>query len=202
MTAATEKGTIPQEAVRQLFTEARTYPAWLPKPVDDGTLHALYDLLKWGPTSANCTPARFVFVRSPAEKEKLIACLAPGNVDKVKAAPVTAIVAWDERFYELLPRLFPAAPKMKDHFASNKTFAETSAFRNGSLQGGYFILAARAVGLDCGPMSGFDNAKVDAAFFAGTTWKSNFICNLGFGDASKLHPRGPRLDFNEACKII
>jgi nitroreductase len=202
MTTVTERGTISKEAARQLFTEARTFVAWLPKPVEDDTLRALYDLMKWGPTSANTTPARFVFVRSAAEKEKLIACLAPGNVDKVRAAPVTAIIAWDERFYDLIPRLFPVMPQMKDLFTSDKALAEATAFRNGSLQGGYFILAARAVGLDCGPMSGFDNAKVDEAFFKGTSWKSNFLCNLGYGDATKLYPRGPRLGFAEACKII
>src|SRR5262249_14852389 len=147
-------------------------------------------------------PARFLFIRSEEAKAKLIPCLVPGNVDVVKAAPVTAVIAWDENFYSDLPRLFPHAPKMKEMFASNKELAGASAFRNSSLQGGYFILAARAVGLDCGPMSGFNNVKVDEAFFKGTSWKSNFICNLGYGDASKLHPRGPRLEFDEACKIL
>lgn len=202
MNPTQEAAVIPQEAVRQLFTEARTHSAWLPKKVEDSTLRALYDLMKWGPTSANTTPARIIFVKSEKAKEQLLSCMAPGNVDKTKAAPVTAIAAWDERFYEHVPRLFPHFPQMKDMFVSNKALAEATAFRNASLQGGYLILAARAVGLDCGPMSGFDNAKVDEAFFKGTTWKSNFLCNLGYGDASQLHPRGPRLSFDEACKII
>jgi len=202
MSSTQEAAVISQEAVRQLFTEARTHASWLPKKVEVHTLHALFDLLKWGPTSANTQPARFLFIQSAQAKERLIPCLAPGNVEKTKAAPLTAIVALDEKFHELLPRFFPHMPQMKDMMASNKTLAETTAFRNGTLQGGYFILAARAVGLDCGPMSGFENAKVDETFFKGTTWKSNFLCNLGYGDATKLHPRNPRLTFDEACKII
>jgi 3-hydroxypropanoate dehydrogenase len=185
-----------------IFRKARTHSEWLPKKVEDSTLRALYDLMKWGPTSANTNPVRILFVKSDKAKERLVPCLSAGNVDKTKAAPVTAIAAWDERYYELIPRLFPHFPQMKDMLASNKEMAESTAFRNASLQGGYFILAARAVGLDCGPMSGFDNAKVDDTFFKGTTWKSNFLCNLGYGDTSKLHPRGPRLSFDEACKII
>jgi len=202
MSSTQEATQIPQEAIRQLFTEARTHHAWLPKKIEDKTIRELYDIMKWGPTSANTNPIRIVFAKSEKAKEQLIPCLMPGNVDQTKAAPVTAIVAWDERFYEHLPRLFPHAPQMKDMFSSNKEMAEFSAFQNASLQGGYFILAARALGLDCGPMGGFDRAKVDAAFFKGTTWKSNFLCNLGYGDASKLHSRGPRLPFDEACKII
>jgi nitroreductase len=193
---------IAPEALAQLFTEARTFPGWLPKEVSDQTLREVYDLLKWGPTSANCCPARIVFVKPGPEKEKLITCLAEGNVEKVKAAPVTAIVATDEKFYEQIPKLFPPAPQFRDIFGSNKALAETTAFRNGTLQGAYMILAARALGLDCGPMSGFDNQKLDAAFFAGSTWKSNFICSLGYGDRGKLHPRSPRLSFDEACKIV
>jgi 3-hydroxypropanoate dehydrogenase len=193
--------TIPNEVAKQLFTEARSFNAWLPRKVEGKTLRALYDLMKWGPTSANTCPARFVFVRSEKAKEPLIACLAPFNVEKTKAAPVTAIVAWDERFYEQVPKLFPHASQYKDAFASDQTLAEATAFRGGSLQGAYFIIAARAVGLDCGPMSGFDNAKLDEAFFKGTSWKSNFLCNLGYGDATKLLPRLPRLEFDEACKI-
>jgi len=193
---------ISPEAIAQLFTEARTFHAWLPQAVSDEKLQEVYDLMKWGPTSANCCPARIVFVKDGPEKEKLVGSLAPGNIDKVKAAPVTAIVATDELFYDQIPKLFPAAPQFREMFASNKDFAEKSAFRNGSLQGAYFILAARAVGLDCGPMSGFDNKKLDDAFFAGSSWKSNFICNLGYGDRSKLYPRGPRLAFDEACRIV
>jgi 3-hydroxypropanoate dehydrogenase len=202
MSPTQEAAQIPQQAISQLFTEARTHSAWLAKPIEDSTLRALFDLMKWGPTSANTSPVRIVFVKSAKAKEQLVPCLSPGNVDKTKAAPVTAIVAWDERYYEHVPRLFPHFPQMKDMLASNKEMAESTAFRNSSLQGGYLILAARALGLDCGPMSGFDNAKLDETFFKGTTWKSNFLCNLGYGDVSQLHPRGPRLSFDEACKII
>ena len=193
---------ISEEAVKQLFTEARTYPGWLPDPVSDDALHAIYDLMKWGPTSANLSPARIVFVKTPEAKEKLIPCLMPMNVEKVKAAPVTAIVAYDDEFHELIPKLFPMGMGFLETFRSNRQFRETSAMRNGSLQGGYFILAARALGLDCGPMSGFDNAKLDEAFFAGTKWKSNFICNIGHGDPKSVHPRLPRLTFEEACRIV
>ena len=191
---------LPASATAQLFTAARTYKKWLPTPLTDATLHELYDLCKWGPTSVNCLPLRVMFVRSAEAKEKLLPCVSGGNVAQVKAAPVTAIVAYDEKFYDLLPRLFPAMDA-KPMFANNPPLVTTSALRNGSLQGAYLILAARAVGLDAGPMSGFDNAKVDAAFFEGTTWKSNFLCNLGYGDPAGLYPRGPRLSFDEACRI-
>jgi len=190
------------EALEQLFTKARTHRAWLPETVSDETLHTLYELLKWGPTSSNTGPARFIFVKSKEEKARLISCVAPGNVGKVQAAPVTVIVAYDERFYDQLAKLSPRATAYRDMLAGDKAFADETGFRNGTLQGGYLILAARALDLDCGPMSGFDNAKVDEMFFKGTSWKSNFLCNLGHGDAAKLHPREPRLDFNEACKII
>src|SRR5258706_11492183 len=190
-----------QDALDALFVKARTHAAWLDKPVPDAILHQIYDLMKYGPTSANTCPARIVFVKSKEAKAKLLPCVAPPNADKTKAAPVTAIFAMDMAFYEKLPELFPHT-NAKSWFAGNTALIEPTAFRNGSLQGGYFILAARAMGLDCGPMSGFDNAKVDADFFAGTTWKSNFICNLGYGDATKLHPRNPRLTFDEACKIL
>lgn len=193
---------VPEEAIKQLFTEARSFSFWLPQDVTDQQLREVYDLLKWGPTSANSCPARFVFVRSGPEKDKLIACLAKGNVEKVKTAPVTAIIAWDERFYDHLPTLFPHSPAMREMFASNPELAGSTAFRNSALQGAYFMMAARAAGLDCGPMSGFDNQKLDQAFFAGTSWKSNFICALGHGDRGKLYPRGPRLAFDEACKIV
>jgi 3-hydroxypropanoate dehydrogenase len=190
-----------QDALDTLFSKARTHSNWLDKPIPDELLHQIYDLMKYGPTSANTCPARIVFVKSKGAKEKLRPCLAPANVDKTMKAPATAIIAMDMAFYEKLPELFPHTDA-RSWFAGNTALIESTAFRNGSLQGGYFILAARAVGLDCGPMSGFDNAKLDAAFFAGTTWKSNFICNLGYGDASKLHPRNPRLIFDEACKIL
>jgi nitroreductase len=191
-----------EDAIKQLFTEARTYPGWLPEPVSDEALHAVYDLMKWGPTSANLSPARILFVKSPEAKEKLFPCLMPLNVDKVKAAPVTAIIAHDVEYYELIPQLFPHGTGFLPAFRENQGFRETTGLRNGSLQGAYFIMAARAVGLDCGPMSGFDNAKLDEVFFAGTKWKSNFICNIGHGDKQSLFPRLPRLSFEEACRII
>jgi 3-hydroxypropanoate dehydrogenase len=183
-----------------VFRKARTHNAWLDKPVDDALLQDVYDLAKLGPTSANCCPMRIVFVKSKAAKEKLRPCLAPGNVDKTMAAPVTALIGYDLEFYEKLPRLTPQVDA-RSWFAGNKPLIESTAFRNGTLQGAYFLLAARVLGLDCGPMSGFDNAKADAAFFQGTPIKSNFLCNLGHGDASKLFPRNPRLDFGEVCRI-
>jgi 3-hydroxypropanoate dehydrogenase len=185
-----------------LFRKARTHNAWLDKPVDDTLLARIYDLAKMGPTSANMSPMRIVFVKSQAAKERLKPALMGGNVDKTMSAPVTAIIAMDLHAYEHLPRLFPHAD-LKAHFKTMpETVLESMALRNSSLQGAYFILAARSLGLDCGPMSGFDNAKVDAEFFAGTTIKSNFLCNLGYGDSNKLYPRTPRLDFAEACQIL
>jgi len=184
-----------------IFRTARTYTAWQEKPVEDALLQQVYDLCKWGPTSANCLPMRLVFVKSPDAKERLKTCLDKGNVEKTMKAPVTAIIGYDKEFYNLMPKLWPHSD-MKSYYLKNPAGAETAAFRNGSLQGAYFIIAARALGLDCGPMSGFDNAKVDAAFFAGTEIKSNFLCNLGYGDTSKLFPRGPRLTFEETSKIL
>jgi 3-hydroxypropanoate dehydrogenase len=193
--------TLTSEALDQLFHKARTHSDWLNKQVTDEPLRQIYDLMKWGPTSANTSPARVVFVKTKEGKEKLLSCMAPGNIAKTKAAPVTAIIAQDLEFYEKLPKLFPHVDA-RSWFAGNKELIESTAFRNSSLQGAYFIIAARALGLDCGPMSGFDNAKVDAVFFAGTPWKSNFVCNLGYGDPVKLHPRSPRLEFDEACRIV
>lgn len=187
---------------RQLFTEARTHGVWQDKPVSDDTLQALWNLAKWGPTSMNCMPMRVLFVQSPAAKAKLKPALAAGNVDKTMAAPVTLIIAFDPRFYERLPRLFPASAGARGLFADNTALAETTAFRNSTLQGAYILLAARTLGLDCGPMSGFDNAQVDAAFFADTGFKSNFLINLGYGVADQVRPRGPRPDFAEDCQII
>jgi 3-hydroxypropanoate dehydrogenase len=184
----------------QLFDKARTQNGFTPEAVSDEQLRRIYDLMKWGPTSANSSPARIVFVRSPAAKERLLGCVAPGNVEKTRAAPVTAIIGMDLAFYEKLPFLFPHADA-KSWFIGKKEFADTTAFRNSSLQGGYFIIAARAVGLDCGPMSGFDHAKIDEEFWAGTTVRTNFICSLGRGDPAKLFPRNPRLAFDEACRI-
>jgi 3-hydroxypropanoate dehydrogenase len=184
----------------QLFTEARTQNGYLDEPVPDATLEHLYDLLKWGPTAANSCPARFAFVRSAAAKERLIACMNPGNVQKVREAPVTVIVGMDMAFYEKLPQLFPHADA-RSWFAGKPAAIESTAFRNSSLQGGYMILAARALGLDCGPMSGFDAAKMDAEFWAGTEVRTNFVCTLGRGDPAKVFARNPRLAFDEACRL-
>jgi 3-hydroxypropanoate dehydrogenase len=188
-------------ALDQLFRTARTYNAWLDREVSDAQLHQLYDLVKFGPTSANSSPMRLVFVKSAEAKAKLSPFLSEGNRAKTMAAPVTAIVANDHAFHEKLPQLFPHADA-KSWFEGNQPLIDTTAFRNATLQGAYVILAARALGLDCGPMSGFDNAGVDATFFAGTTIKSNFLINIGYGDASRdLFPRSPRLSFDEACTI-
>lgn len=193
--------TLTHEALDRIFLSARTHNAWLDRPVPEETLRRIYDLMKWGPTSANTSPARFVFVTPGPAKEKLLTCVAPGNLEKTRSVPVTVIVAEDLAFHDNLPKLFPHTDA-RAWFAGNQPLIESTAFRNGTLQGAYLMIAARALGLDCGPMSGFDNASVDAAFFAGTTWRSNFLCNLGYGDASKLHPRSPRLDFDEACRIL
>lgn len=189
------------QAFDQLFREARTYSAWQLKSVDDALLEQLVELTLLGPTSANSSPGRFVFVKSPAAKEKLRPALSPGNVDKTMAAPVTVIVGMDMAFYEHLPKLFPHADA-RSWFAGNDTAIADTAFRNSTLQGGYLILAARALGLDTGPMSGFDAAKVDEAFFTGTTVKANFLINLGYGDPSKLFARSPRFSFDEAARIV
>lgn len=193
--------TLDEADKKVIFTEARTHSAWLDKPVDDALLKQIHELCKFGPTSANCCPMRVVFVKSKEAKEKLNPLMAEGNREKTMKAPVTAIIGMDMEFYEKLPKLFPHTDA-RSWFVGNDKLIESTAFRNSSLQGAYFMLAARSLGLDCGPMSGFDNAKVDEAFFGGTKVKSNFVCNLGYGDASKLHPRGPRLSFEEACKIV
>jgi 3-hydroxypropanoate dehydrogenase len=191
-----------QEALDLLFRQARTHSTFLDQPVTDETLRDLYNLMKFGPTSMNCSPARILFLRTREAKERLRPFLMQANVDKTLAAPVTAIVAYDTKFYERLAQLFPHYPGAREIFANNPDLAQITAMRNGTLQGGYFIMAARALGLDCGPMSGFDNAKVDAEFLAGEPVKSNFLCNLGYGDASKLFPRNPRLEFEEACRML
>jgi 3-hydroxypropanoate dehydrogenase len=183
-----------------IFRNARTHNGWLDRPVPVEVLQEVWDLAKMGPTSANCMPARIVFAVSPEAKEKLRSCLQEGNVAKTMAAPATAIIGYDLTFYDKLPELFPHADA-RSWFVGNEALIEATAFRNSALQGAYFMLAARALGLDCGPMSGFDNAAVDAAFFAGTAIRSNFLCNLGYGDASKLHPRNRRLSFDEACRV-
>jgi 3-hydroxypropanoate dehydrogenase len=183
-----------------LFREARTQYRWQDRPVPDSKLEEVYNLLKFAPTSANSSPARFVFIRTPEGKARLKQALSPGNVEKTMTAPVIAIVAHDTAFYDKLPFLFPHADA-RSWFAGNPGFAETTAFRNGSLQGAYLIMAARAAGLDAGPMSGFDNAKLDEQFFSGTSWRSNFLVNLGHGDPGGLFPRSPRLSFDEAARL-
>ena len=185
----------------KVFRQARTHNAWYQAEVSDVLLEAVYDLAKMGPTSANCSPLRVAFLRSREAKEKLRPALDDGNVEQTMTAPVTAVIAYDVEFYEKLPQLFPHTDA-RAWFAGNQQLIDETAMRNGSLQGAYFMIAARALGLDCGPMSGFDRAKVDEAFFAGTTWRSNFLCNLGHGDPAKLHPRAPRLEFDEACRLL
>lgn len=188
-------------ALEQLFLKARTHNAWQDRPVDPALLQQLYDLVKMAPTSANCSPARFVFVQSKDAKERLKPALSEGNLEKTMAAPVTVIVANDPKFYDKLPYLFPHTDA-RSWFSGDAQVAETTAFRNGSLQVAYLILAARALGLDTGPMSGFDQAKVDQAFFKDTGWRSNVLVNLGYGDEAALFPRSPRLPFDEACQVL
>ena len=192
---------VPGPALDLLFRNARTHNAWLPAPVPIERLREIYDLARMGPTSGNSSPARFVFLTTPEAKARLKPALAPLNVEKTMAAPATAIVAWDTEFYEVLPRLFPQRDT-RSHYAGNPKLAEETGFRNGSLQGAYFMIAARALGLDCGPMSGFDQEKVNAEFFPDGKWKVNFLCNLGYGDKSKLFPRNPRLEFEEGCRVL
>jgi len=207
---------IDDAALDVLFRQARTYTAWQPRPVTDDTLRNLYEILKWAPTSANAAPARFAFLRSKEAKERLRPALAPLNVEKTMTAPVTVIIGYDLKFYEQLPKLFPQSPGMAKLFESNPAMVEATAKRNSSLQGAYLMMAARALGLDCGPMSGFDHTKVDEEFFAAGKpcfgcdqeffpeghVKTNFLCNLGYGDPSTLHPRLPRLPFAEACSLL
>jgi 3-hydroxypropanoate dehydrogenase len=187
-----------------IFREAHTPQGFLDTPVSDEKLREVYELMKWGPTTMNTQPMRIVFVRSQAAKEKLAPALSAGNLDKTMKAQVTAIISYDSRFYDNLPKTFPNNPKAKDSFAGEdkKAMVDRVALRNGSLQGAYFIIAARALGLDCGPMSGFDNAKVDAAFFPDGRWKSNFLINLGQADPAKVFSRNPRLSFDEACRVL
>lgn len=187
-------------SLRKIFFDARTHSAWTDRAVSDDTLRELYETMRWGPTAANSSPLRIVFVRTREGKDRLRPALMQANVDKTMAAPVTAILAHDLGFPDTLPRLFPHADA-RSWYAGNEPFIQETAFRNAAIQGGYFIVAARALGLDCGPMSGFDAAKVNEAFFAGTSWRANFLCNLGHGDAAKLYPRGPRFDFDEVCRL-
>lgn len=194
------RAAIADAALDQVWRDARTYNAFTSEPVTDADLEAIFDLMKWGPTSANCQPLRIVFVRSAEAKAKLAPALSGGNHDKTMAAPVTAIFGYDLEFQERLPQLFPHTDA-RSWFAGKPDVILATAQRNSALQAAYFMLAARALGFDCGPMSGFDAAKVDAAFFAGTTVRTNFICNIGRGDPSKLMPRNPRLAFADACRI-
>lgn len=202
MTDTLDRTGLDRTGLDRLFYEGRSYNSWQDKPVADALLYALYDLTRMPPTSANCSPARVVFVRSAEAKAKLLPCLLPTNQEKTETAPVCAIIAHDLQFYDLIPQLFPHNPGARDWFSGDAAVAEATAFRNGTLQGGYFMLAARALGLDVGPMSGFDNAAVDAAFFPDGRFKSNFLCNIGYGDASGLFDRSPRLSFDEACRIV
>jgi 3-hydroxypropanoate dehydrogenase len=195
-----DRSPLADEALDQLFRQARSQNAWRPEPVPDSVLRNLYALVCLGPTSANSCPGRFVFLRTAAAKERLRPALASGNVAKAMQAPVIAVVAQDVRFYEQLPRLFPHRD-VSGPFRTDAVHAETTAFRNGTLQGAYLIVAARALGLDCGPLSGFDHRRVDEEFMAGTGWRSNFLCCLGYGDPTGLFPRLPRLDFDEACQL-
>lgn len=190
-----------QAQLDQLFVKARTHHHWLNQPVPEALLRQLYDVVKMGPTSVNGAPARFIFLTSQAAKAKLLPAIAPGNLEQTRQAPVTVIVAMDLAFYEHLPHLFPHTDA-RSWFVGKPEFTETTALRNSSMQGAYLIMAARALGLDCGAMSGFDNQKVDELFFPGTELRSNFLLNLGYGDASKLYPPGPRLDFATACQIL
>jgi len=198
MALATAK--LDDAALDLIFREARTHSKWSDKPVPDALLQQAYDLARMGPTSGNCQPLRILFVRGAEAKKKFAPCLSEGNRAKTMAAPATAIFAMDMEFYELMPRLFHD-PTARSWFAGKPAAIEETAFRNSSLQAAYFILAARSLGLDCGPMSGFDKKMTDEVFFADTTWRSNFICNIGYGDKGALHPRNPRLDFAEACRI-
>lgn len=194
---------IPDSALDTLFRQARSHNGWLPRPVSEAQLCQIYELVKWGPTSANCSPMRVVFVRTDEGRERLRPLLSPGNVEKTMTAPVTAILGFDTAFYRELPRLFPHRPAMQDDFTGpdNEAHALRTAFRNASLQAGYFMLAARAIGLDCGPMSGFSAAGMDAAFWPDTSVRTNFLCNLGHGDPAQLFDRHPRLAFDEACRF-
>ena len=197
-----EKERLDDEDLDLIFRSARTHNVWLPTPVSESMLLEIWEVMKFGPTSANCSPLRIVFVQSTEAKERLVACMNENNQAKTRAAPVTAILAMDLEFYEKLPRLFPHNQTARSWFAGKPTLIWETALRNSSLQGAYFIITARALGLDCGPMSGFNADKVNAEFFANTSLKVNFVCSIGHGDGSKLFPRSPRLDFEEACRIV
>lgn len=200
--ASTEPTHLDDDGLDLLFRQARTHNVWLPTPVSEATLRQIWNVMKFGPTSANCSPLRIVFVQSPVEKERLVVCMNENNQAKTRVAPVTAILAMDLEFYDKLPRLFPHDQTARSWFVGKPEHIKETALRNSSLQGAYFIIAARALGLDCGPMSGFNADRVNAAFFAHSKFHVNFVCSLGHGDAAKLFPRSPRLDFDEACRIV
>lgn len=189
-------------SLNQLFYNARTQSKWQNRPLDDAVIKKLYQLTRMGPTSMNCCPARFIFVKSPEAKNKLVAAMSPGNIDKMLTAPITVIITTDQAFYTRLPQLVPHQEDAMGMFQNNPALSKDTAFRNACLQGAYMIMAARSLGLDCGPMSGFDRAKVDELFFSDSNYESNFLINIGYGDSSQLHQRSPRLDFDEACQII
>ena len=194
--------TLDDAALDALFREARSQNKWRDEQVSDDTIRALYDVLKFGPTSANCSPARFLFLRTPESKQRLAPALSSGNMEKTMSAPVTVIVAYDPKFYDKLPKLFPHNPDAASWFTSNDSLAATTAFRNGTLQGAYLMIAARSLGLDVGAMSGFDNNKVDEIFLSSRGWRSNFLVNIGHGDPAGVFNRSPRLDFDEACDLL
>ena len=196
------RGALDEAGQSLIFRSARTQNSWRPEAVADALLRRVYDLMQWGPTSANCSPARFIFVISKDAKEKLKPALMGGNVDKTMAAPVTAIVGYDTKFYELLPELFPHDQTARSWFEGNAALSQETAFRNGTLQGAYLMIAARSLGLDCGPMSGFDQGKVNNAFWPEGRVKANFLCNIGYGDDTAIFPRSPRLGFERACQIV
>lgn len=196
------RSTVDNAGLDLIFRNARTQNSWRPEKVADDILRRVYDLMKMAPTSANSSPARIIFVTSAAGKEKLKPALSAGNLDKTMTAPVTAIIGYDTKFYELLPQLFPHDQSAQSWFTGNAALIQETAFRNGTLQAAYLMLAARSLGLDCGPMSGFDQSKVNAAFWPDGRIKANFLCNIGYGDDAKVFPRGPRLSFEQACQIV
>ncbi len=196
------RGALDERGLDLIFREARTQNSWRPDPIPEDLLRRIYDLAKFGPTAANSTPARFVFVVSKEGKDKLGPCLSAGNYEKTMAAPATVIVAYDTRFYEHLPELFPHNPDARSWFEGNEPHILETALRNSSLQGAYFMIAARSLGVDCGPMSGFDQAKLNAAFFPDGRYRANFMCNLAYGDDQKIFPRNPRLSFERACQVV
>lgn len=198
--ADVQNGALGEQSLAQLFTEARSFATWRPDPVTEDDCRRMFELMKWGPTTSNSNPARFLFIKSPEAKERLRPLLSPGNVDKTMSAPCTVVIAWDSEFYEKMPQLFPSRD-VRSVFAGNEPLIAETTFRSSTLQGAYFMLAARALGFDCGPMSGFDREGVDAEFLAERKWKSNFLCNIGHGDPTGLFPRNPRLSFEEACAL-